>query len=177
MFDVETLSTHGGSVRVYLTHLTSFHQTRPRVHALLAREDALGFRSSTAYEAFPEKVRQAKRNLLSFLIEAKNQGKRICGYGAPGKGNTLLNYCGIGTDFLDFTVDRNPYKHGRYTPGTRIPIRPVGEIEVARPDYILILPWNLEGEIVDQMSDVRKWGAKFIIPIPAVKVIDPDQRR
>jgi hypothetical protein len=111
--------------------------------------------------------------LLAFLIKAKDEGKSICGYGAPGKGNTLLNYCGIGTDFLDFTVDRNPYKHGRFTPGMRIPIHDVGAIDAARPDYILILPWNLQQEIVRQMRHVGEWGGKFVVPIPEVAVIDP----
>ena len=107
------------------------------------------------------------------FIAAKKEGKRICGYGAPGKGNTLLNYCGIGTDFLDFTVDRNPYKHGRYTPGMHVPIEPVEAIDAARPDYILILPWNLKEEIVEQMRHVGNWGAKFIVPIPEIEVLDP----
>ncbi|HET9395733.1 MAG TPA: methyltransferase C-terminal domain-containing protein, partial [Nitrospiraceae bacterium] len=103
-------------------------------------------------------------------------GKRICGYGAPGKGNTLLNYCGIGTDFLDFTVDRNPYKHGLYTPGMHIPIRPVEEIDIARPDYILILPWNLKNEILDQMDHIKDWGGKFVVPIPTIEIVDPQAR-
>ena len=109
------------------------------------------------------------------LIKAKEEGKRICGYGAPGKGNTLLNYAAIGTDFLDFTVDRNPYKHGRYTPGMHIPIYPVEAIDDAKPDYILILPWNLKDEIVQQMRHVGKWGAKFIVPIPSVSIVDPNR--
>ncbi|RUX43468.1 SAM-dependent methyltransferase, partial [Mesorhizobium sp. M7A.F.Ca.US.014.04.1.1] len=113
--------------------------------------------------------------LLAFLISAKEEGKTICGYGAPGKGNTLLNYCAIGTDFLDFTVDRNPYKHGRYTPGMHIPIKPVDEIDEAKPDYILILPWNLKDEIIQQMRHVAAWNAKFVVPIPFVTVIDPSE--
>lgn len=173
LIDVEELSTHGGSLRVYLAHLTSSHAASPRVAALIEREESLGYRSLSGYRSFGEKVRQTKRELLSFLIDAKTRGKRICGYGAPGKGNTLLNYCGIGTDFLDFTVDLNPHKHGYYTPGMHIPIRPVEEIAASRPDYILILPWNLKTEIVDQMRSVRDWGAKFVVPIPTVAVIDP----
>jgi hypothetical protein len=110
---------------------------------------------------------------LSFLIQCKKKGKKVCGYGAPGKGNTLLNYCGIGTDFLDFTVDRNPYKHGRYTPGMHIPIRPISAIDEARPDYLLILPWNLKDEIIAQMQHVAAWGCKLVFPIPNVEVIDP----
>ena len=127
----------------------------------------------SAYSDFALRVQRTKRDLLSVLIVAKMAGKRICGYGAPGKGNTLLNYCGIGTDFLDFTVDRNPYKHGRYTPGMHIPIKQVEAIDAARPDYILILPWNLKTEIVAQMSHIGEWGGKFIVPIPEIATIDP----
>src|SRR5262249_44633932 len=173
MVDVDELSTHGGSLRVYLAHITSSYPTSRRVSALLDREQRFGLRTSAGYSSFPEKVKKTKRELLAFLISAKNQGKRICGYGAPGKGNTLLNYCGVGTDFLDFTVDRNPYKHGRFTPGMHIPIKPVEEIDAFRPDYILILPWNLKDEIVGQMRHARNWGAKFVVPIPAVSIIDP----
>ena len=126
------------------------------------------------YTSFVERARKVKRELLSFLIEAKEAGKTICGYGAPGKGNTLLNYCGIGTDFLDFTVDRNPYKHGRYTPGMHIPIEPVEAIDLVKPDYILILPWNLKDEIVAQMRHVQEWGAKFVVPIPGVSRHRPE---
>ena len=173
LVDVEELPTHGGSLRIYLTHAGSSHPTSQRVTALLEREVALGFRSLAGYSGFAEKVQRTKRELLSFLIAAKNEGKRICGYGAPGKGNTLLNYCGIGTDFLDFTVDRNPYKHGLFTPGMHIPINPVEAIDSARPDFIFILPWNLRDEIVRQMRHVGDWGAKFVVPIPTVTVIDP----
>ena len=140
---------------------------------LLEREQRLGFRDLATYASFDEQVRRTKRKLLSFLIEAKDEGKSICGYGAPGKGNTLLNYCGIGTDFLDFTVDRNPYKHGRFTPGMHIPILPVEAIDSAKPDYVLILPWNIKDEIVRQMRHIGDWGGKFIVPIPEVAVIDP----
>jgi SAM-dependent methyltransferase len=173
LIDVEELPTHGGSLRIYLAHTDSARPTSPRVTALQEREERLGFRSLAGYFGFAEKVQRTKRELLSFLIAAKNEGKKICGYGAPGKGNTLLNYCGIGTDFLDLTVDRNPYKHGTFTPGTHIPIHPVEAIDAVRPDYILILPWNLTDEIVQQMCHVSEWGAKFVVPIPAVAVIDP----
>jgi hypothetical protein len=172
VIDVEELPTHGGSLRVFLAHRDSAHMPRPAVDALIAREQDDGLLDVAAYQAFGEKVKRTKRELLQFLIDAKNAGKSICGYGAPGKGNTLLNYCGIGPDFLDFTVDRNPYKHGRFTPGMHIPILPVEAIDAAKPDYILILPWNLEHEIVRQMRHVAEWGAKFIVPIPAVKIID-----
>lgn len=175
IIDVEEIPTHGGSLRVYLALDGSHHQVAPAVAELLTREKDAGLLDVASYQAFGEKVKRTKRELLQFLIDAKNAGKSICGYGAPGKGNTLLNYCGIGRDFLEFTVDRNPYKHGRYTPGMHIPILPVDAIDAARPDYILILPWNLEREIVQQMRHVADWGAKFIVPIPTVKVLDPKE--
>jgi SAM-dependent methyltransferase len=173
VFDVEQLTTHGGSLRVYLCRANANHETSRSVETLLAHERLAGYESLNAYAAFAPKVHRTKRELLSFLIECKRQGARICGYGAPGKGNTLLNYCGIGRDFLDFTVDRNPYKHRRYTPGMHIPIHPVSAIDEARPDYLLVLPWNLKSEIIEQMRHVGEWGCKFILPIPTVEVIDP----
>jgi SAM-dependent methyltransferase len=175
LIDVEELPTHGGSLRVYLAHAASARPTTQGVPDLLAREQRLGFRDVATYASFAEQVRRTKRRLLSFLIEAKDAGKTICGYGAPGKGNTLLNYCGIGPDFLDFTVDRNPYKQGQFTPGMRIPIHPVEAIDAAKPDYILILPWNLKDEIVQQMRHVAGWGGMFVVPIPEVAVIDPKE--
>jgi len=173
IFDVEHLPTHGGSLRVYLCRADAVHAIAPDVGALLAHERTIGFEDIGSYARFSAKVHQTKRDLLSFLIECKGGGAKICGYGAPGKGNTLLNYCGIGPDFLDFTVDRNPYKHGRYTPGMHIPIRPVEAIDEAKPDYLLILPWNLKTEIVTQMRHVGGWGCKMVVPIPRVEVIDP----
>lgn len=173
IFDVEQLPTHGGSLRVYLCHADSGHATSPRVNALLAHERAIGFENIDSYARFAAGVHRTKRQLLSFLIACKESGAKICGYGAPGKGNTLLNYCGIGPDFLDFTVDRNPYKHGRYTPGMHIPIYPVSALDEARPDYLLVLPWNLKKEIVEQMRHVGAWGCKLVVPIPSVEVIDP----
>jgi len=173
LFDVEHLPTHGGSLRVYLCRVDSAHGVSPSVNALLAHERNIGFEEVGTYPRFGAKVHHTKRQLLSFLIKCKEQGARLCGYGAPGKGNTLLNYCGIGPDFLDFTVDRNPYKHGRYTPGMHIPIRPVAAIDEAKPDYLLILPWNLKKEIVAQMRHVGDWGCKMVVPIPNVEVIDP----
>ena len=173
IFDVERLATHGGSLRVYLCHKDSRHGTTRQVEALLAHEREIGFENIKSYARFASNVHRTKRQLLSFLIECKERGATICGYGAPGKGNTLLNYCGIGTDFLDFTVDRNPYKHGRYTPGMHIPIYPVSAIDEVRPDYLLILPWNLKSEIVAQMRHVGSWGCKLVVPIPNVEVIDP----
>jgi len=172
--DVEELQTHGGSLRVFLAHVNSQHTIAPTVHALLAQERKLGLDRVEGYAGFAEKVKATKRKLLSCLIELKNAGKTICGYGAPGKGNTLLNYCGIGPDFLDFVVDRNPYKHGRYTPGMHIPIQDVPAINEAKPDYILILPWNLKREIMTQMKHVGAWGCRFIVPIPEVAILEPE---
>ena len=173
VFDVEHLATHGGSLRVYLCRADAAYDPSVAVGALLAHERRSGFEDIRTYTKFAEKVHRTKRQLLSFLIELKEKGAKVCGYGAPGKGNTLLNYCGIGTDFLDFTVDRNPYKHGLYTPGMHIPIYPVSAIDEARPDYLLVLPWNLKQEIIEQMRNVGDWGCKFIVAIPSVEVIDP----
>jgi hypothetical protein len=177
VIDVEELPTHGGSLRVYLAHEGSSWATEDSVTELLDREKRHGLMDMSTYASFGLKAQLAKRDLLAFLIAAKNEGKKICGYGAPGKGNTLLNYCSIGTDFLDFTVDRNPYKHGRFTPGMHIPVKPVEAIDEAKPDYILILPWNLKDEIIQQMHHVAGWGAKFVVPIPFVTVIDPSELR
>jgi hypothetical protein len=173
IFDVEQLASHGGSLRVYLCHTDSGHVTSSRVCALMAHERQIGFEDIGSYARFAVSVHNTKRQLLSFLIAAKEKRAKICGYGAPGKGNTLLNYCGIGTDFIDFTVDRNPYKQGLYTPGMHIPIYPLSAIDEARPDYLLILPWNLKKEIAGQMRHVSEWGCKLIVPIPTVEVIDP----
>lgn len=173
IFDVEHLPTHGGSLRVYFCHGNAAHAISPVVTALLAHERKIGFEDIRSYARFSARVHRTKRQLLSFLIQCKENGRKLCGYGAPGKGNTLLNYCGIGTDFLDFTVDRNPYKHGRYTPGMHIPVRPISAIDETQPDYLLILPWNLKNEIVAQMRHVGAWGCKMVVPIPNVEVIDP----
>ncbi|MBE0533121.1 MAG: class I SAM-dependent methyltransferase [Rhodospirillales bacterium] len=177
VFDVEELPTHGGSLRVYFARQGSGHAVMPAVPRLIERERRLGFGEMATYRAFGEQVKATKRQLLSFLIEAKGAGKRICGYGAPGKGNTLLNYCGIGPDFIDFTVDRNTYKHGKFTPGVHIPILPVGALDAARPDYVLILPWNLRDEIVAQMRHIGTWGGRFVVAIPRVTLIDPREVR
>jgi SAM-dependent methyltransferase len=176
LFDVERLSTHGGSLRVYMCHSGASYAPSDAVNSLLEHERKIGFEDIRTYRSFSTQVHQTKRRLLSFLIERKEEGAKLCGYGAPGKGNTLLNYCGIGTDFLDFTVDRNPHKQGRYTPGMHIPILPVSAIDDARPDYILILPWNLKEEIVSQLRHVGDWGCKFVVAIPNVEVIDARDR-
>jgi SAM-dependent methyltransferase len=173
LIDVEELATHGGSIRVYLAHQASARQPAQAVGDMLERERQLGFLDIATYGSFGGRVHRTKRHLLTFLIKAKNTGKTICGYGAPGKGNTLLNYCGIGVDFLDFTVDRNPYKHGRFTPGMHIPIYDIGAIDEAKPDHVLILPWNLRDEIVRQMRYIADWGGTFVVPIPEVRIIDP----
>jgi SAM-dependent methyltransferase len=177
LIDVEELETHGGSLRVYLSHADAARRPTRRVSELLDREQELGYRDLATYASFGKRVQRIKRNLLSYLIGTKDEGKLICGYGAPGKGNTLLNYCGIGPDFLEFTVDRNPYKHGRFTPGMHIPIHSPERIDQTRPDYILLLPWNLKQEIVQQMRHVGEWGCKFIIPIPDVAIIDPRKQQ
>lgn len=173
LFDVEELPTHGGSLRIYACHSNDTgHPSLPAVARLRDREMAEGLSNVATYGLFEERVKETKRGILEFLISAKRQGKRIVGYGAPGKGNTLLNYCGIRTDFLDFTVDLNPLKQGKFTPGTRIPILSPEAIREFRPDYVLILPWNLKDEITSSMSYVREWGAKFVIPIPQLKILD-----
>ncbi|HKD17806.1 MAG TPA: class I SAM-dependent methyltransferase [Thermoanaerobaculia bacterium] len=173
LFDVDRLSTHGGSLRVYAGHAEDRRTAEPRVAELLAAEEASGFRSLERYLSFAPGVEETKRALLEFLIEARRSGRRVAAYGAPGKGNTLLNYCGIRSDFVEYAVDRNPYKHGRFTPGTHIPIHPPEKIRETRPDLILILPWNLKDEIVEQLAFVREWGGRFVVPIPRVTVIAP----
>ncbi len=171
LFDVTELSTHGGSIRMLVCHQDDPRETTTAVQALIALERARGLDRIETYTAFGEQVRETKRKLLSFLIEAKRLGKTIAGYGAPGKGNTLLNYCGIRTDFIDFVVDRNPYKHGKFLPGSRIPIFPPGKIDEMKPDYVLILPWNIKEEIMTQMAHIRSWGGQFVVPIPEVQVL------
>jgi C-methyltransferase C-terminal domain/Putative zinc binding domain/Methyltransferase domain len=172
IFDVEELSTHGGSLRIYARHVENESMAvGPRVHSLRQREIDDGFLTLTRYGGFSDKVSSVKRNLLGFLIDAKARGKKIVGYGAPGKGNTLLNYCGIRTDFLDFTVDANPYKQGKFTPGTRIPILAPEAIKEARPDYVLILPWNLKSEIARGAAYIGDWGGRFVVPIPELTVL------
>jgi hypothetical protein len=171
LFDVEELPTHGGSLRIYARRAgDAAIPASGRLEDLRGRERAAGLERLETYALFQETVRESKRCLLEFLIAARRQGKRIAGYGAPGKGNTLLNYCGIRTDFIDYTVDRNPYKQGRFLPGTHIPIYAPERIRETRPDYVLILPWNLKDEIMDQLAYVRAWGARFVVPIPRVEV-------
>ena len=172
LFDVDELPTHGGSLRIYAAN--SDDRSKPvssRVAELKAREIGDGYGRIDYYATFSEKVQKVKRNLLQTLIGLKNEGKRIVGYGAPAKGNTLLNYCGIRTDFLDYTVDRSPHKQNCFLPGSRIPIKHPDQIRQDKPDYVLILPWNIKEEIMSQMKDIREWGGRFIIPIPHVHII------
>ncbi len=174
LFDVEELPTHGGSIRIYAKHIEdSTKQISSKVHELLKREFLAGMSSMSFYTDFEKRARDTKHKILDFLITAKQQGKKIAGYGAPGKGNTLLNYCGIRTDFIDYTVDRNPHKQGNFLPGTLIPIYECNKIRETKPDYVFILPWNIKEEIMESMSFIQEWGGKFVIPIPELKVYDP----
>jgi hypothetical protein len=171
VFDVEKLATHGGSLRIYASHADDDSKpTGPRVNELREREESNGLDRLERYASFAEQVRETKRALLEFLIAAKRQGKTIAGYGAPGKGNTLLNHCGIRTDFLEYTTDRNPYKQGKFLPGTHIPIYAPERIRQTKPDYLLVLPWNLKDEIMEQNAYIRDWGGQFLVPIPRVRI-------
>jgi SAM-dependent methyltransferase len=173
IFDVEELKSHGGSLRIFARHATD--NSRPvekRVDELVSRELEKGYRDIDLYDSFAGKVRATKRDILSFLITQKGAGKSIAGYGAPGKGNTLLNYCGIREDFLDYTVDISPHKQGTYTPGTHIPVYSLDRLRETQPDFVIILPWNLTDEIVKRNAYISDWGGKFVVPIPSVRVID-----
>ncbi|MFN6558301.1 MAG: methyltransferase domain-containing protein [Nostoc sp. ChiSLP01] len=171
IFDVEELPTHGGSLRIYARHDDAdYPSIRERVRHLKEKEIAAELHKIETYVTFGDKVKATKHKLLSFLLAAKAEGKSIVGYGAPAKGNTLLNYCGIGKDFIDYTVDSNPYKQGLFLPGTHIPIFHPDKIRESQPDYVLILPWNLKEEIMEQMAFIGEWGGQFVVPIPEVKV-------
>jgi SAM-dependent methyltransferase len=172
LFDVEELPTHGGSLRIYGRHTED--RSKPvgqRVINLKSREKDAGFASLQSYRSFADKVQGTKYELLNFLIQAKRERKTIAGYGAPAKGNTLLNYCGIRSDFIDYTVDRSPHKQSHFLPGTHIPIHHPDRIKETKPDYLLILPWNLKDEVMEQMRYIRDWGGRFLVPIPEVKVL------
>ncbi len=172
IFDVDELQTHGGSLRIYCCHEEdSTKSIQPQVFKLQVREKEAGFYDFDHYLSFAKQVAQTKYQLLRFLISAKEAGKTIAAYGAPAKGNTLLNYCGIRTDFIDFTVDRSPHKQGQFLPGTHIPIHSPDSLTLKKPDYVLILPWNLKEEIMEQMAIVREWGGQFVVPIPQVEVL------
>jgi SAM-dependent methyltransferase len=172
LLDVEKLETHGGSIRLWVVHDEDPRPAAPSVEAVKAEERAAGLDRPEGYAGFGPRVEASKRDLLSFLITERARGSRIAGYGAPGKGNTLLNYCGIRTDLVEFLVDRNPYKHGRYTPGTHVPIFPPERLEQERPDVILIMPWNLRDEIARQLAYTRAWGARLVVAIPRLQVLD-----
>jgi 2-polyprenyl-3-methyl-5-hydroxy-6-metoxy-1,4-benzoquinol methylase len=172
LFDVEELSTHGGSLRIFGRHAEiGVPPVSGRVVELKAKEQQAGLDRLETYLNFGEEVKKTKRQLLDFIVNAKSEGKSIVGYGAPAKGNTLLNYCGVGRDFIDYTVDRSPHKQNHFLPGTHIPIKSPDAILETRPDYLLILPWNLKDEIVEQMACIRDWGGKFVVPIPEVQVL------
>ena len=178
IFDVQELSTHGGSIRIFVTRASNKkYQLRDSVHQMLSQEKEEGYLDVSFYQSFDRNVRQTKRKILTMLIDLQEKGKTIVGYGAPGKGNTLLNYCGIGTDFIDYTVDRNPHKQGHLLPGSLIPILDPGRIKDTKPDYVFILPWNLKNEIMKQISYIGEWGGKFIIPIPEPTIVTPHKAR
>lgn len=169
--DVELLDTHGGSIRMWARPSEVAGEPSQRVHEVLAAEEAAGLHTAPGHDGFAEAVARVRDDLVAFLIQARRAGKKVVGYGAPGKGNTLLNYCGIRPDLLAYTVDRNPYKHGRFTPGSRIPVLPPEQIAQDRPDYVLILPWNLRDELIEQLAHVREWGGQLVFPIPALEVV------
>jgi SAM-dependent methyltransferase len=169
--DVEELPSHGGSLRLYVRH-EGAEQRGPRVEELLARERAAGLGRLETYGAFEQQVRATKRDLLEFLIGVRREGAHVAGYGAPAKGNTLLNYCGVRADLVDYVVDLSPHKQGLYLPGTRLPIHPPHRIAETKPDYLLILAWNLRDEIVEQMAHVRDFGCRFVTPIPTTQVFE-----
>jgi hypothetical protein len=172
LVDVELVPTHGGSIRLLAQPAEHAGEPTQRVLDVLAREKAAGLHELAGYTEFARRVAAVRRDLLRFLVDAAAEGRTVVGYGAPGKGNTLLNHCGIRPDLLAYTVDRNPYKHGRYTPGTRIPILPPDQIAVDRPDYVLVLPWNLRAELTDQLSYVGEWGGKLVFPIPHLEIVE-----
>ncbi len=169
--DVEELGTHGGSLRVFASHEEAAFPVSERVLALRTKETAAGLDRLSGYEGFAAKVQRVRDELLSFLLQAKRDGKSVVGYGAPAKGNTLLNYCGVKSDLLHYTVDRSPHKQGQFLPGVRIPIFGPEKIAETKPDFVLILPWNLKEEIMAQMAHIRAWGGKFVVPIPRLEIL------
>jgi SAM-dependent methyltransferase len=172
LFDVDEIPTHGGSLRIYARHAANdTHPVTERIGALKAREVAGGYDRPEGYEGFEAKVRKVKRDLLRFLIDLRESGRTIAGYGAPAKGNTLLNYCGIGVDLLAYTVDRNPMKQGRFLPGVRIPVKAPEAIAEDKPEYVLVLPWNLRAEVMEQLAFIRTWDGKFVVPIPELQIL------
>ncbi len=173
IYDVEELTTHGGSLRIYASHVNDdSHGVTPEVESIKGKEKRFGLLNSKVYDSFQKNAEAIKYSFLSFLIEQKRVGRKIVAYGAAAKGNTLLNYCGIRTDFIDYIVDANPHKQNTFLPGTHIPVKHPDQIRIDKPNYILILPWNIRAEIVEQLSYIHTWGGKFIIPIPHLEVID-----
>lgn len=171
VFDVEELASHGGSLRVYACRIEGqAHKIEAAVRRVIAEEEHAGLASLEGYSAFRNQVKKTKLALVDFLVTAAREGKRVAGYGAPGKSATLLHYCGIGKDLIEYTVDRSPYKQGRFLPGTHIPIHPPDRIYETKPDYVVILPWNLKDEIMKQLQPIRKWGGRFVVPIPEVAI-------
>jgi hypothetical protein len=175
LVDVELIPTHGGSIRLWARPEGVAAEPSQRVADVLAREKAAGLHELSGYAEFGRRVAQVRRDLLRFLIDAAEQGKTVVGYGAPGKGNTLLNHCGVRPDLLPYTVDRNPYKHGKFTPGTRIPILPPERIAEDKPDYVLVLPWNLRTELTAQLSYVGEWHGRLVFPIPHLEIVEVAQ--
>jgi len=172
--DVEELGTHGGSLRVYARPEESAGEPGERVKAVLAAEEAAGLHTAAGHDGFAPAVMKIKSDLLRFLLDAAEQGRTVAGYGAPGKGNTLLNHCGIRSDLLSYTVDRSPVKQGKFLPGTHIPIHAPEQLAKTRPDYVLVLPWNLREEISRQLGYIRSWGGKLVFPIPELEVINAE---
>jgi SAM-dependent methyltransferase len=172
IFDVKRIPTHGGSLRILACHAENrARPTLPSVSALLVEEEGAGMATPEFYRSFTRRVADTKHQLLRFLIDVKSEGHSLVGYGVAAKGNVLLNYCGIRGDFIDYLVDRSPYKRGKYAPGTRLPIQDVEQIFATKPAYILILPWNIKDEIVQQMASVRAWGGKFVVAIPRIQTL------
>jgi hypothetical protein len=170
-FDVEQLSTHGGSLRIYACRAEdTTHAIQPTVRDLITQEESAGLASAAGYKSFARRVKEAKLALVDFLLTAARQGKSVAGYGAPGKSATLLHYCGIGKDLIPYTVDRSPHKQGRLLPGTHIPIYHPDHIHETKPDYVVVLPWNLKTEIVQQLQYVREWGGRLVVPIPKLEI-------
>jgi hypothetical protein len=171
-FDVEELPTHGGSLRVYVCHLLASHETSDELLALREREDAAGMENIDTYRGLRPRAEAARRALLDFLDQTARMGKKVAAYGAAAKGNTLLNFCGVTARQIEFVADSNPHKQGRYLPGSHIPVLAPEAIFTARPDYVLILPWNLADEIRMELAGIKDWGGKFVVPIPSLRILD-----
>jgi hypothetical protein len=170
VFDVEEIPTHGGSLRVFCCHEGAAHAETPAVAACLATERAAGLAAPEVYRAYQARVDKVKHDLLKFLIAVREEGRTVMGYGAPAKGNTLLNYAGIRKDLMHSVVDRSPQKQGRFLPGTHLPVYAPEKIEELRPDYVVIMPWNLREEIAAQLAHIRDWGGKFVVAIPEIEI-------